>query len=76
MEVLYILIPIALLLVIAIVLLFFWAVKSGQFEDMEGPAWEILMDDDEEEASSRQESKPCSDVLDNAKNQNKTRDTD
>lgn len=24
-----------------------WAIKSGQFEDMEGPAQRILMDDDD-----------------------------
>ncbi len=48
MEVLYILIPIALLLVALILGLFFWAIKSGQFDDLEGPAWEILMDDDKQ----------------------------
>jgi cbb3-type cytochrome oxidase maturation protein len=26
---------------------FLWAVRSGQFEDMEGPAHRILMDDDD-----------------------------
>jgi cbb3-type cytochrome oxidase maturation protein len=25
----------------------FWAIKNGQFEDMEGPAQRILMDDDD-----------------------------
>lgn len=25
----------------------FWAIKSGQFDDMEGPAQRILMDDDD-----------------------------
>jgi cbb3-type cytochrome oxidase maturation protein len=25
----------------------FWAIKSGQFDDMEGPAHRILMDDDD-----------------------------
>lgn len=25
----------------------FWAIRSGQFEDMEGPAQRILMDDDD-----------------------------
>ena len=49
MEVLYILIPIALLLVVVMLVIFFWAVKSGQFEDLEGPAWEILMDDDKDD---------------------------
>jgi cbb3-type cytochrome oxidase maturation protein len=33
-----------LVIVIAIVLI--WAVRSGQFEDMEGPAWRVVMDDD------------------------------
>lgn len=26
---------------------FFWAVRSGQFDDLEGPAQRILMDDDD-----------------------------
>ncbi|MGD9000736.1 MAG: cbb3-type cytochrome oxidase assembly protein CcoS [Granulosicoccaceae bacterium] len=46
MEVIYLLIPIALLLVAVIVAVFFWAIRSGQFDDMEGPAHRILMDDD------------------------------
>ena len=47
MEILYILIPIAILLVIAMIAGFLWAVKSGQFDDLEGPAHRILMDKDE-----------------------------
>jgi cbb3-type cytochrome oxidase maturation protein len=47
MEVLYLLIPLSLVLVGAIVWAFFWAVRSGQFDDLEGPAHRILMDDDE-----------------------------
>lgn len=46
MDILYLLIPISLVLVAVIALVFLWAVKSGQFEDMEGPAHRILMDDD------------------------------
>ncbi len=48
MEVVYLLIPLAALLVIVIVAAFLWAVRSGQFDDLEGPAYSILMDDDEE----------------------------
>lgn len=44
MEVVYLLIPIAILLVIVIIWLFFWAIKSGQFDDLEGPAHQIVMD--------------------------------
>jgi len=46
MEVVYLLIPIALLIAALVVWLFFWAIRSGQFDDLEGPAHRILMDDD------------------------------
>jgi len=45
-EILYLLIPISVILIFFIVWIFLWAVKSGQFDDMEGPAHRILMDDD------------------------------
>lgn len=45
MEILYLLIPLAVLLAGVIVWAFFWSVKSGQFDDLEGPAHRILMDD-------------------------------
>ena len=41
------LIPIALMLVVIIGGALFWAIRSGQYEDMEGPAYRILMDDDD-----------------------------
>jgi cbb3-type cytochrome oxidase maturation protein len=46
MDILYLLIPLSLVLVAVMALVFLWAVRSGQFEDMEGPAYRILMDDD------------------------------
>ncbi len=46
MEILFVLIPVSVVIVLIIGGLFLWAVKSGQFEDMEGPAHRILMDDD------------------------------
>jgi cbb3-type cytochrome oxidase maturation protein len=46
-EILYFLIPLSLLLLGGIVWIFLWAVRSRQFEDLEGPAYRILMDDDE-----------------------------
>jgi cbb3-type cytochrome oxidase maturation protein len=46
MDILYLLVPLSLLLVAGIALVFLWAVKNGQFEDMEGPAHRILMDDE------------------------------
>jgi len=46
MDILYLLIPISVVLVGLIALVLLWAVKHGQFEDMEGPAHRILLDDD------------------------------
>ena len=46
MDIIYLLLPVALIIVIIIIAVFFWAVKSDQFDDLEGPAHRILMDDD------------------------------
>ena len=46
MESLYLLIPMSLLVVALIVFILYWSVRNGQFEDLEGPAHAILMDDD------------------------------
>jgi len=46
MEVIYILIPLSLVLVAVIIGFVIWAVKSGQFEDLERPGYRILDDDD------------------------------
>jgi len=46
MDVLIYLIPIALVLGAIALAGFLWALKSGQFEDMEGSANRILFDDD------------------------------
>ena len=46
MEIIYLLIPIALILVATIIWIFMWAVKSEQFDDLEGPAHKIIMDND------------------------------
>jgi cbb3-type cytochrome oxidase maturation protein len=47
MNILYLLIPLALVLLGIAIWAFMWAVRSGQFEDLEGPAHRILMDDDD-----------------------------
>lgn len=46
METLYLLIPLSVVLVFLIGVAFWWSVRSGQFDDMEGPAYRVLMDDD------------------------------
>ena len=47
MEIIYLLIPLSLILVGLIIAGFFWAVNSGQFDDLKGPAYRILQDEDE-----------------------------
>jgi len=44
------LIPIALLLGLTGLAAFFWAMKTGQFDDMDGAALRILIDEDSEPA--------------------------
>lgn len=46
MESVYLLIPISVILVFGIAWIFWWSVRSGQFDDMEGPGFRILMEDD------------------------------
>ena len=47
MEALYLLVPLSVMLVALAVWVFFGAAESGQFEDLEGPAMRILVDDDQ-----------------------------
>lgn len=46
MEILFVLIPVSIFFVALAVIIFGWAVKSGQYDDVEGPAHSILFDDD------------------------------
>ncbi|QLI80048.1 cbb3-type cytochrome oxidase assembly protein CcoS [Chitinibacter fontanus] len=46
MESLYLLIPMSLLIALGIGVIFWWFIRSGQSDDLEGPAWRILQDDD------------------------------
>ena len=45
MTILYMIIPIAFILVSFFVVFFFWAVKTEQFDDLETPAHRMLIDD-------------------------------
>ena len=45
MTILYIIVPIAIILVSFFVVFFFWAVKTEQFDDLETPAHRMLIDD-------------------------------
>lgn len=43
------LIPIALMMGLAGLAAFFWAMRSGQYDDMDGAAHRVLIDDEEDE---------------------------
>lgn len=60
MDILFLLIPLGLVLVGLIAWFFVWSVNHRQFDDMEGPAHEILMDDDR----PAQPSQPATDKKD------------
>ena len=57
MSILYLIIPLSVLLVMVIIWIFLWAVRSGQFDDLEGPAHRILMDDDKPDDRPSSESR-------------------
>lgn len=42
MESLYLLLPLSVLLVLALIGVFGWAVQSGQFDDLEREGWRVL----------------------------------
>jgi cbb3-type cytochrome oxidase maturation protein len=45
MNIIYLLIPLSLVLVACAIGAFFWAVRSGQFDDLHTPALKVLDDD-------------------------------
>ncbi|NVK24848.1 MAG: cbb3-type cytochrome oxidase assembly protein CcoS [Gammaproteobacteria bacterium] len=46
MNIIYYLIPVAILFIVIGVVVFFWATKTEQFEDLEKQGFSILSDDD------------------------------
>ena len=50
MESLYLLIPVALIFILVAVKVFFWAVNSGQYDDLNTEAHRILFEDDAQPA--------------------------
>jgi len=50
MSIIYVLIPIAMLFVLIAIGIFFWAVKSEQFDDLDRQSVSILFDEDEKPA--------------------------
>ena len=47
MSMLYILIPLAVMLLAVAVWALLWAIKTGQFDDLESHGWSVVLDDDQ-----------------------------
>ncbi len=47
MTMLYVLIPLAVLLLGVAVWALLWAIKSGQFDDLDSQGWSVVLDDDQ-----------------------------
>ncbi len=47
MNILYLLIPITLIFVVVMAVAVIWAISSGQYDDLERDAEDVLLDDDE-----------------------------
>jgi len=60
-EILYLLIPLSVVLVFLIGVVLWWSVRSGQFDDLEGPGYRVLMDDDS--APKTEQTAPKDDAL-------------
>lgn len=54
MEIMYLLIPLSVILVFLIAVVFWWSLRSGQFDDLEGPGYRVLMDKDRPESGITQ----------------------
>ena len=65
MNILLLLIPLSLLLLVAAIWAFVWAVKRGQFDDLDTPAIDILREDDPLDPQ-RPRAKPATKVPDDA----------
>lgn len=60
MEILYLLIPVSIILVIIIALVFLWSIQSGQYDDLDGPPYQLLLDDDKDvSADANDERRDC-----------------
>lgn len=46
MDILFLMVPAAILIALVFVLAFIWATKKGQYDDLETPAHKMLIEDD------------------------------
>jgi cbb3-type cytochrome oxidase maturation protein len=47
MTMLYVLIPLAVVLLAVAIWAMLWAIKTGQFDDLDSQGWSVVLDDDQ-----------------------------
>jgi cbb3-type cytochrome oxidase maturation protein len=47
MSMIFVLIPLAVMLLAVAVWALLWAIKTGQFDDLESHGWSVVLDDDQ-----------------------------
>ena len=58
MDILFVLIPIALMFLVIALALFFWAIRNGQYDDMDSQSMKIIMDEHRSSKPVEPESEP------------------
>lgn len=58
MSMLYVLIPLAVVLLALAVWALLWAIKHGQFDDLETHGWSVVLDDDQKPPKLENDSDP------------------
>lgn len=71
MSVIYVLIPIAILLTAVGIYIFFWAVKTEQFDDLEKQGMSILYDDANEKKDEQVDNDDDNSTINNEQNTQK-----
>jgi cbb3-type cytochrome oxidase maturation protein len=62
MSVLFIVVPLALIVVLVAVIAYIWSARGGQFDDLDTPPVRMLHDDDAKRGSANPLSRPPADL--------------
>jgi cbb3-type cytochrome oxidase maturation protein len=73
MDILYLLVPMSVLLALGILLVFAWALRSGQFDDVDAEGQRILDDDQGANPGPSEESSPSLEDSNASNDSNKNR---
>ncbi len=57
MSMVYVLIPLALMLLAVALWALLWAIRSGQFDDLDSQGWSVVLDEDKQVGAEDQEEK-------------------